>query len=308
MGPASQDVEIVELGARLPDGVKLGTSSWSFPGWGALVWDREVSAPTLARAGLRAYAAHPLFECVGLDRTFYGPMTREAFAGMAAQVPPSFRFVMKGLESSTLAVFPKHPRYGAEAGQPNPRFLDARAMSEELVRPAIDGLGAMLGPVVFQLPPQSPARLGGPARFAMRLRAFLRALPSGPTYALEIRNRELVGPDVARALADGGAVPCLTVHPSMPPLDVQADEMGTADGGPLVMRWMLGAGQEYEAAKARYAPFDRIVDPDPRARAAVARLVRGALARGRGAFVTVNNKAEGSAPASIVLLARALAE
>ena len=58
------------------------------------------------------------------------------------------------------------------------------------------------------------ARLGGPARFAMRLRAFLRALPSGPTYALEIRNRELVGPDVARALADGGAVACLTVIPT----------------------------------------------------------------------------------------------
>jgi len=114
-----------------------------------------VSAPTLARAGLRAYAAHPLFECVGLDRTFYGPMTREAFAGMAAQVPPSFRFVMKGLESSTVAVFPKHPRYGAEAGQPNPRFLDARAVSEELVRPAIDGLCSIGDRVGFG-PPSVP--------------------------------------------------------------------------------------------------------------------------------------------------------
>lgn len=308
VGPALQAADVVELGKRLPVGALLGTSSWSFPGWGELVWDREVSGPTLARAGLGAYAAHPLFGCVGLDRTFYAPMTRGAFASLAAQVPAAFRFVVKALESSTVAVFPKHPRYGADAGRTNPRFLDPRPVSEELLRPAIDGLGAALGTVVFQLPPQAPARLGGAARFAMRLRAFLRALPSGPTYALEIRNRELLGPDVARALADTGAVPCLTVHPTMPPLDVQADEMDVAGDGPLVVRWMLGAGQEYEAARARYAPFDRIVDPDPAVRTAIAGQVRRALARGRRAFVTVNNKAEGSAPASIVLLARALVE
>jgi uncharacterized protein YecE (DUF72 family) len=140
----------------------------------------------------------------------------------------------------------------------------------------------------------------------MRLRAFLRGLPSGPTYAVELRNRELVGPDVARVLADCGAVPCLTVHPTMPPVDVQADALATS-AGPLVVRWMLGAGQEYEAARERYAPFDRLVDPDPATRGAIVALVRGARQAGHAAWVVVNNKAEGSAPASIVELARALA-
>ena len=307
VGPAPQPDAIVELGRRLPPEVRLGTSSWSFPGWGrGLVYDREPTAPTLARTGLPAYAAHPLFRTVGLDRTFYAPMPSAAFAALAAQVPPAFRFLVKALETSTLAVFPRHARYGAQAGKPNPRFLDPRAVSAECLQPAIDGLGAALGPVVFQLPPQPPAALGGPARFAMRLRAFLRELPPGPAYAVELRNRELLGPDVARALADSGAVPCLTVHPAVPPLEPQADALAAAHDGPLVVRWMLGAGQEYEAARARYAPFDRLVDPDPASRGAIVRLVRGALARGRRAFVVVNNKAEGSAPASIVELARAL--
>jgi uncharacterized protein YecE (DUF72 family) len=306
VGPAVQPADVVALGRSLPADVRLGTSSWSFPGWRGLVYDRDATPARLARAGLRAYAAHPLLRAVGLDRTFYAPMTPVAFADLAAQVPATFRFVVKALESATVAVFPRHARYGPQAGQPNPRFLDPEPVADEIVRPAVAGLGTALGPIVFQLPPQPPAQLGGPARFAMRLRAFLRGLPSGPTYAVELRNRELAGPDVARVLADCGAVPCLTVHPTMPTVDVQAAELATASG-PLVVRWMLGAGQEYEAARERYAPFDRLVDPDPATRTAIVELVRGARRRNHAAWVVVNNKAEGSAPASIVELARALA-
>ena len=306
VGPAPQADDVVALGRRLPSDVRLGTSSWSFPGWRGLVYDRDATPARLARAGLRAYAAHPLFRTVGLDRTFYAPMTPAAFGDLAAQVPATFRFVVKALETATVAVFPRHARYGPQAGEPNPRFLDPDPVVAELVRPALAGLGAALGPIVFQLPPQPPAHLGGPARFAMRLRAFLRGLPSGPTYAVELRNRELAGADVARVLADCGAVPCLTVHPTMPPVDVQAEALVTS-AGPLVVRWMLGAGQEYEAARERYAPFDRLVDPDPGTRAAIVALVRGARRAGHAAWVVVNNKAEGSAPASVVELARELA-
>jgi uncharacterized protein YecE (DUF72 family) len=307
IGPAPQPGDVVELGKRLPPDVRLGTSSWSFPGWRGLVYDREATPAALARGGLRAYAAHPLLGTVGLDRTFYAPMTTAAFADLAAQVPPSFRFLVKALESATVAVFPRHERYGAQAGQANPRFLESEPVATELVRPAVLGLGPALGPIVFQLPPQPPERLGGPARFAMRLRAFLRGLPAGPTYALEMRNRELLGSDVARALADCGAVPCLTVHPAMPPVDEQATELAAAATGPLVVRWMLGAGQEYEAARERYAPFDRLVDEDPATRGRIVALVRAARRAGRASYVSINNKAEGSAPASVVELARALA-
>jgi uncharacterized protein YecE (DUF72 family) len=244
-----------------------------------------------------------VLRAVGLDRTFYAPMTREQLAALTTQVPAGFRFVMKALETATVGVFPRHPRYGAQAGQENPLFFDAAHVTNTLLRPAMDGLGAWLGAVVFQLPPQSPMVLGGPARFAMRLRAFLRDLPAGPTYAVEVRNRELLSLDLARALADHGAVPCLTVHPSMPSLDVQAAALAPALTGPLVIRWMLGGGQDYEAARDRYAPFDRIIDPDPDTRARIVGLVARAP---RPAYVLINNKAEGSAPASAVLLARAL--
>ena len=95
VGHAPLDPGLVELAAVLPPNLRLGTSSWTFPGWTGLVWDREYSDPDLSRHGLTAYAKHPLLRTVGIDRSFYRPMTAEQFARHAAQVPDDFRFVVK---------------------------------------------------------------------------------------------------------------------------------------------------------------------------------------------------------------------
>jgi uncharacterized protein YecE (DUF72 family) len=76
--------------------------------------------------------------------------------------------------------------------------------------------------------------------------------------------------------------------------------------GGVVVRWMLHPTQEYEAARERYFPFDRLVDPDPKNRAAVADLLETILARGSEAFVIANNKSEGSAPLTLFTLAKEL--
>jgi hypothetical protein len=78
--------------------------------------------------------------------------------------------------------------------------------------------------------------------------------------------------------------------------------------GPLVIRWLLRRNRGYDEARDRYGPFDRLAEPDPDTRNAVAALVAEALAQGREVFVIVNNKAEGSSPLSVIELARALAE
>ena len=59
MGPAPVSDEVRALGERMPQGLFLGTSSWSFPGWAGLVYDREAAQSMLARQGLAAYAQHP---------------------------------------------------------------------------------------------------------------------------------------------------------------------------------------------------------------------------------------------------------
>jgi hypothetical protein len=75
-----------------------------------------------------------------------------------------------------------------------------------------------------------------------------------------------------------------------------------------VVRWNLRAGFTYEQAKARYYPFDRLVDEDPATRAALTGLSLRALDEGQTAFVVFyNNKAEGSAPLTVAKLAEAIA-
>ena len=140
----------------------------------------------------------------------------------------------------------------------------------------------------------------------MRLANFLSELPSGPVYAVEIRNKGWLDAEYAEALTEGDAVPCLTVHPTMPGLHEQARLTRAVERKALVVRWMLAGRQRYEDAKSRYAPFNRIVDPDPIGRRTIAELCRDMVAANRPAYVTINNKAEGSAPLSAFALAAEL--
>ncbi len=72
------------------------------------------------------------------------------------------------------------------------------------------------------------------------------------------------------------------------------------------MRWSLHGGFKYEQAKAKYEPFDKLVDEDPDTRHALADLAARYVLAGQPVLITINNKAEGSAPLSCIELARAI--
>jgi uncharacterized protein YecE (DUF72 family) len=307
--PVALDDAIRRLAGRLDRRIHLGTSSWSFPGWTGLVYalrnGRPATEQELARGGLAAYAAHPLLRTVSLDRTFYAPLSREAFAAYAAQVPAGFRFVVKAPAAITDPAI-RRPGSG-EPARDNPSFLDAAAATTAFVEPAVAGLAAAAGPLVFQFPPLGRRLLADVPKLVARIGRFLAALPRGPVYAVEVRDPELATAALAAAVAAAGAVPCLAVHARMPPVAEQARILGLATArGPVVARWNLHAGKVYEQAKADYFPFDRLVDEDPASRTALADLLRLAAAADRDAFVTINNKAEGSGPLSVRRLAEAV--
>lgn len=306
IGPAPVSEELRALGERLPSGLYLGTSSWAFPGWAGLVYDREAAQSTLAREGLHAYGQHPVLRTVGIDRTFYAPVSSVTFAEYAAQVPAHFRFLVKAHEVCTLARFPQHERYGVHRGQPNERFLQASYAADMVVAPFVEGLGEKAGPLVFQFPPQDTRGFGGPARFVERLHAFFAALPRGPLYAVEVRNEELLTEGFAQALAELGVSPVLSAWRHMPPVVQQAVRTRAMASRALVARWMLPPHLGYEEAYARYAPFHRLVEEDTVTREALAGICAAAANRGVQTFVIINNKAEGSAPLSAVKLAESV--
>jgi uncharacterized protein YecE (DUF72 family) len=302
VGPADVPAEVQAVARRLPAHLYLGTSSWSFPGWAGLVYDREASKEKLAREGLSAYACHPLLRAVGIDRTYYAPLSAAELARYAAAVPDGFRFLVKAHELCTVARFPDHARYGGQRGKRNDLFLNSSYAIAEVVAPVIEGLGERAGPLLFQFPPQDLSALGGPEGFADRLHAFFRTLPRGPLYAVEIRNARLLHPTYVQALNEVGVCHCLNAHPSMPDIASQARLVGES-GAATVVRWMLARHRAYDEARERYRPFNRMVDQDVTAREAIAIQCAAAARIRRPAFVIINNKAEGSAPLSAFRLA-----
>jgi uncharacterized protein YecE (DUF72 family) len=304
IAPAAVDNEMLSLGASMPSTLRLGTSSWAFPGWRGLVYATRESATRLSREGLAAYAQHPLLRTVGLDRTFYAPIAATEFAEYARVVPDEFRFLVKAHAAITTT-----DRQRAIGETTNtPVFLDSVYATERVIAPAVEGLGLKLGVLLFQFPPLAlPSKRA--AAFAEQLQRFLSELPRGVPYAVEIRDSSQLSMEYAQALREGGATHCYTVHPRMPSVLEQWHALGDVvrEAGPVAVRWMLRTDQQYESAREEYAPFDQLVAPDITRRAEVAEVLQRLIADRKQTLVIANNKAEGSAPRTLTELARLIA-
>jgi uncharacterized protein YecE (DUF72 family) len=324
MQPADADDATRTLARALPAGLYLGTSSWNFPGWAGLVWGGDYAEAKLSKEGLAAYAQHPLLGTVSLDRAFYRPLSASQYARYAAQVPPDFRFVVKAPALVCDALVRAEDGRGMA---PNPAFLNPDLAVQEFIAPALEGLGNRVGALVLQISPLPRALLADVPALIDRIGALLSALPRlAPTardgvIALEVRDAGFLAPahapQLARVLraarqASGNPVTyCLGLHAKMPPIEDQLPLLRALWPGPLVCRWNLHrrhGAYGYEAAKAQYEPFNALVDPDLDTRHTLARVIAATTGAGQRAYITVNNKAEGSAPLSVRALGDAVVE
>ncbi|UYN93022.1 MAG: DUF72 domain-containing protein [Enhydrobacter sp.] len=310
IGPAL-DSPLLEAPA-LPRDIRLGTSSWFFPGWRNLVYDGLHPQVALSRKGLAAYAQFPLLRTVSLDRTFYAPIPTVDYARYAGQVPAHFSFVVKAPALVCDALMRDDQGRGRVV---NPHFLDAAIAAREFVVPCLEGLEGKAGPLVFQISPLPRGLVEEAASLVERLAAFFAALPAQlggrrPLYAIELRNPELLTPRLMRMLAGVGVRYCVGLHDRMPEVERQEAALAVLDGeapGDLIVRWNLHRGFLYQAARQRYEPFDKLVDEDGETRRVLARMAVRASKAGRRTWITANNKAEGCAPLSLLELAREIA-
>ena len=297
-----------QLRQRYGGRLYLGTSSWNFPGWAGQVWDHIYAEATLSRQGLAAYAQHPMLNTVSLDRAFYRPLEEATYRGLAAQVPAGFRFVVKAPSQVSDALL-RAPGSGAALGA-NPFFLDPEAALSLCVRPAVAGMGDKLGVLVWQISPLPRRWLADEAALLKRLeslwRAVLPALPPGVQLALELRDAKLLTPALAASLKAHGVRCALGLHDRMPSAEDQLPMLRATWPGDLVCRWNLQRGLRYTQARESWKPFDRIQAPDEATRLTLVKLIEATLAAGYRVYITINNKAEGSAPASLLALAMAL--
>ena len=152
-----------------------GTSGFSYDEWEGSFYPADLPA----KQRLPYYATR--LNTVEINNTFYRTPKESVVAGWRAQVGGDFRFVIKASQRLT-----HHKR------------LKDCAEDLAFALGVYRALGERLGPVLFQLPPQSKKDVA-------RLEEFLEHVPADIQAAFEFRNDSWFGEDVYGLLRAKGA-------------------------------------------------------------------------------------------------------
>lgn len=296
---------LTDVAARVPALVRFGTSSWTYPGWKGLVYQRDYPGTGAVDRQLGEYARWPLFRTVGIDSFFYRPASAATLAAYSAVLPDGFRCVSKVWERITAHAFTS-PRERHRAGEPNPDWLDPQLFIREVLDPMREHFGEHLGPLVFEFQAIAAREKFPVERFAEALDRFFGALPRGVSYAVEIRNPEFLAAPYFSVLREHGVAHLFNAWTRMPAIGEQLllHDAITADF--VVARALLRPGRTYAQAVDAFAPYDHIQDPDPALRNDLVALARTAINLRIPAYVIVNNRAEGCSPLTILAVAEML--
>jgi uncharacterized protein YecE (DUF72 family) len=288
--------------------VRFGTSTWTYEGWQGQVYTRQYAGRKFAQECLGEYCQfqydnEPLFRTVGNDSTFYGPPTATQLRRYLNQIPEDFEMCFKVWEEITIPSYAKQARYGAKAGQPNPRFLDAELFNDLVLAPYREAkFEPYTGPFLFEF-----QRHGMPTgEFCSRLDGFFGQLPHDFRYAVEIRNTGLLGAEYHKVLETHGVAHVYNHWSYMPALAEQHTHLGSFTAPFTVLRLLTPLKMSYEAAKKRAEPYTKIVEELPEMRRDTVSLVKQAVAENRRAYVLVNNRSEGNAPMTAQALSNLL--
>jgi len=172
--------------------LRVGTSGYSYSEWKGTFYPED-----LKPADMLAYYAARL-PSVEINNTFYRMPRRSVLETWAAQVPDTFRFAVKASQRIT------HIK----------RLKDVAEECDFLFG-NLGALGARMGVVLFQLPPNFKKDMS-------RLEAFLGFLPPGLRVAFEFRHASWHDEDVFALLRSRGLALCA------------ADTDGDDEGVPLV--------------------------------------------------------------------------
>ena len=299
--------QLRQLGLGLPELVRFGTSTWTYPGWTGLVYHRVYPERGAAARMLAEYAGFPLFRTVGIDSSFYGPPTPRTLDAYAAHLPPGFPCVSKVWDQITVHTH-AGKRDPGKTGEPNPHFLDADLFLRDMYQPYQEHFRDHAGPFVFEF--QTIARSAGMTAQALadRLDAFFSRLPPEGQYAVELRNQEFLTPPYFAVLREHGVAHVFNSWTRMPPVGEQLDLPGAITAPFMLVRALLRPGRTYQEAVEKFQPYDRIREPNPHLRADLLRVIQRAVELRIPAYLIVNNRAEGSAPMTIAAVARMWSE
>ncbi|MGB2645495.1 MAG: DUF72 domain-containing protein [Candidatus Acidiferrum sp.] len=173
--------------------ILLGTSAFTAAGWAGSFYPAGMKPTDF----LSYYATQ--FNTVELDNTFYRTPSVSTVEGWNLKTPLGFIFAAKIPQIIT------HEKVLVDCEDDLTHFLKT-----------MDALGDKLGPLLFQFGYFNKSAFKSGAEFLARLKPFLKKLPKGYMFAVEIRNKYWIDQkyvdvlrenNVAMALIDQSWVP-----------------------------------------------------------------------------------------------------
>ncbi len=299
--------EIEKLAAGVPPLIRFGTSSWTYPGWTGLVYDREYPASGASSAMLGEYARWPLVRTVGIDSFFYRPASAKVLRDYAAALPDGFPCLSKVWDRITAHTF-ANPREKARWGERNPDWLNAELFQNEVLGPMREHFAGHIGPLILEFQTIARKDKVDGAEFAAALDRFFSALPADLPYCVEIRNRDYLCDEYFAVLRHHGVGHVFNAWTRMPAIGEQLLLHDAVTAPFIVARALLRPGRTYAQAVDAFAPYDHVQDENPSLRADLTALAKAALELRIPAYLIVNNRAEGCAPLTIAAVASRLAK
>jgi uncharacterized protein YecE (DUF72 family) len=213
--------------------IRLGTSAFTAAGWEGSFYPAGMKPAEF----LSYYATK--FDTVEVDSTFYRTPAISTVKGWYAKTPPGFLFAAKVPQMIT------HEKMLADCDGDFHLFLKA-----------MDCLGEKLGPLLLQFGYFNRNAFASVNDFLARLAPFLKNIPSGYRFAVEIRNKNWLVPAFLDALRERGVALALIDQAWMPgpkPLFSRMDPI-TADF--TYVRW-LG---DRKGIEAKTKIWNRIIE------------------------------------------------
>ena len=173
--------------------IRLGTSAFTAAGWESAFYPAGMKAADY----LSYYATR--FDAVELDNTFYRTPAVSTVKGWYAKTPPGFLFAAKVPQVIT------HEKALVDCDEDFRIFLKT-----------MDCLGEKLGPLLLQFGYFNKKAFAGVNEFLAVLVPFLKKIPKGYRFALEIRNKNWLVPAFIDALREHGISLSLVDHVWMP--------------------------------------------------------------------------------------------
>jgi uncharacterized protein YecE (DUF72 family) len=254
--------------------IRIGTSAFTARGWEGTFYPKGIQA----REQLTYYATQ--FDAVELDNTFYRTPAISTVQGWYAKTPPGFLFAAKVPQVIT------HEKVLVDCEEDLKAFLKA-----------MDELKEKLGPLLLQFGYFSESKFRNGAEFLARLKPFLKGLPKGYQFAVEIRNKYWLDARFADLLREHGVALALIDQDWMPRPWEMKEKFDLITGDFTYVRW-LG---DRKGIEEQTPTWDKtIINRGAEIREWV-RILQSVVARGVKAFAWANNHYAGHAPATVKL-------